>query len=217
MNAKVLLAGACMLPAALAGAQSDIRPDHKHAWAENAGWTNWRDAGDPEADEGARLRCSYFAGWVWGENIGWICLGDGEPGDGHHYANVEGADAGVNLDRDTGLLSGMAWGENVGWINFDGGGLADPPRPARLDTDTYRLLGYVWGENIGWINLDDDEHYVALYCPADFNHDLEVNTLDVLAFLNAWSRREERADIDCSGHINTLDVLVFLNRWSAGC
>jgi hypothetical protein len=54
-------------------------------------------------------------------------------------------------------------------------------------------------------------------CDADFNADGSVNTLDVLAFLNAWSAGEPTADFNHDGTINTLDVLGFLNAWSAGC
>ncbi|MCC7387249.1 MAG: hypothetical protein IT431_00625 [Phycisphaerales bacterium] len=54
-------------------------------------------------------------------------------------------------------------------------------------------------------------------CPADFNTDGEVNTLDVLAFLNAWSSGDPRGDFNGDGAVNTLDVLAFLNAWSAGC
>ncbi|MFG0242643.1 MAG: GC-type dockerin domain-anchored protein [Phycisphaerales bacterium JB054] len=92
-----------------------------------------------------------------------------------------------------------------------------PRSPARLDFDTLRLRGYAWAENIGWINLDDDEHFVAFYCPADFNNDGRVNTLDVLAFLNAWAARLPDGDFNHDGLINTLDVLAFLNAWAAGC
>jgi hypothetical protein len=54
-------------------------------------------------------------------------------------------------------------------------------------------------------------------CGADFNGDGAVNTLDVLAFLNAWSAGDPRGDFNGDGAINTLDVLAFLNAWSAGC
>lgn len=54
-------------------------------------------------------------------------------------------------------------------------------------------------------------------CPGDFNGDGTVNTLDVLAFLNAWSAGDPRGDFNGDGTINTLDVLAFLNAWSAGC
>jgi len=54
-------------------------------------------------------------------------------------------------------------------------------------------------------------------CPGDFNNDGQVNTLDVLAFLNAWSAGDPSADFNADGTVNTLDVLAFLNAWSAGC
>ena len=70
----------------------------------------------------------------------------------------------------------------------------------------------------GW-NIDDVEIWgvVANDCPADFNGDGDVNTLDVLAFLNAWTAGEAGADFNDDGDINTLDVLAFLNAFTAGC
>jgi hypothetical protein len=54
-------------------------------------------------------------------------------------------------------------------------------------------------------------------CVGDFNNDGTVNTLDVLAFLNAWAAGDSSADINGDGTVNTLDVLAFLNAWAAGC
>ena len=54
-------------------------------------------------------------------------------------------------------------------------------------------------------------------CVADFNGDGSVNTLDVLAFLNAWGAGDPSADMNGDGVVNTLDVIMFLNLWSAGC
>lgn len=54
-------------------------------------------------------------------------------------------------------------------------------------------------------------------CVADFNGDDVVNTLDVLAFLNAWSIGDGSADINEDGNVDTQDVLAFLNLWNAGC
>jgi len=54
-------------------------------------------------------------------------------------------------------------------------------------------------------------------CPADFNGDTVVNTLDVLAFLNAYSSGDPSADFNGDTVINTLDVLAFLNAYSSGC
>ncbi len=54
-------------------------------------------------------------------------------------------------------------------------------------------------------------------CVADFNGDGDVNTQDVLAFLNAWNAGDMSADINGDGEVNTQDVLAFLNLWNAGC
>ncbi|GIK18398.1 MAG: hypothetical protein DYG93_07350 [Leptolyngbya sp. PLA2] len=54
-------------------------------------------------------------------------------------------------------------------------------------------------------------------CPADFNGDTVINTLDVLAFLNAYVALDPRADFNGDTVINTLDVLAFLNAYTAGC
>ncbi|MBK7403643.1 MAG: hypothetical protein IPJ41_03155 [Phycisphaerales bacterium] len=54
-------------------------------------------------------------------------------------------------------------------------------------------------------------------CPGDFNGDGAVNTLDVLAFLNAWTAGDSAADFNGDGAVNTLDVLAFLNAWTTGC
>jgi len=62
-----------------------------------------------------------------------------------------------------------------------------------------------------WPGMDDEP------CVGDYNHDGSVNTLDVLAFLNAWAAGDPAADINADGTVNTLDVLAFLNFWVAGC
>lgn len=54
-------------------------------------------------------------------------------------------------------------------------------------------------------------------CAVDFNHDGEVDTRDVLAFLNLWAAGDDEADINEDGVVDTRDVLVFLNVWNAGC
>lgn len=57
----------------------------------------------------------------------------------------------------------------------------------------------------------------AADCPADFNGDGEVNTLDFLAFLNAYNAGDPGADFNGDGTINTLDFLDFLNAYNEGC
>lgn len=67
------------------------------------------------------------------------------------------------------------------------------------------------------IGADDFTFGVLDACRADFNGDDQVNTLDVLAFLNAFAGGDESADFNGDGVVNTLDVLGFLNAWVAGC
>lgn len=166
-----------------APAQSNIDSTNKHAWSENVGWTNWRDADGSNA--GVLVSGTFMGGFIWSENIGYINVGNG----GGPYANDPGDSStfGVNIESN-GDLHGLAWGEHIGWVNFDGGAMATPAQPARIECDG-RLTGYVWGENIAWINLDDltpgkfvsvDAAFVPIDC--DMNHDAVVNGLDIQLF-----------------------------------
>ena len=58
--------------------------------------------------------------------------------------------------------------------------------------------------------------YGCQYRPGDYNRDGDVNTLDVLAFLNDWAAGDPMADWNHDGDVNTLDVLAFLNDWNMG-
>lgn len=175
---------ASMSPALGAG---NIDPVHVFAWSENTGWLNWRDADAGAA--GVQVRTTILSGSIWAENTGWISLGDGRPADGLHYANLNAADFGVNIDPPTGDLFGLAWGENIGWINFDTrASIAAHGQQARVDYAGTRLRGYAWGENVGWINLDEATHFVAFVWPscgdlfADSDLDGDVDHDDFGAF-----------------------------------
>jgi hypothetical protein len=198
---------------------SNVSSAHKFSWAENCGWMNFRDAGSPTRAQGARLSPGhhYLAGFVWGDNIGWIHLGSGTPANGVAYANLTGAASGVTSTPATGQLSGLAWGENVGWINFSGGAMATPANPARVTTTSpRRLAGLAWGENIGWINLDDSANYVGLLCPVDFNLDEVLSVQDIFDFLGAWFALDPAADFN-GGGVAVQDIFDYLNAWFAGC
>ncbi|MCW5775449.1 MAG: hypothetical protein KIS87_03250 [Phycisphaeraceae bacterium] len=54
-------------------------------------------------------------------------------------------------------------------------------------------------------------------CTADFNGDTIVNTMDVIAFLNAYAAGDPAADLNGDTNVNTLDVIAFLNAYTAGC
>jgi hypothetical protein len=86
-----------------------------------------------------------------------------------------------------------------------------------IDPSGFSRVEFVDLEAEAAIGADDFTFGVADTCLADFNGDGSVNTLDVLAFLNAWSAGDPAADFNGDGSINTLDVLAFLNAWSAGC
>jgi hypothetical protein len=228
--------GLLILAALAAGtvrAQSNIDPAHRYAWAENIGWTNWHDAGNPVGTQGVHVYDTFLGGYIWAENVGWINLGDGTPANGIAYANINGTDFGVNRDSGTDELSGLAWGENIGWLNFDGGALANPPHPARVDTADCTLAGYVWAENVGWLNLDDATAYVGLQgsvcggVVGDMNCDGLVNNFDITPFVLALSSPAGYAeaypdcdiangDINGDGLVNNFDITPFVALLTGG-
>ncbi len=211
------LTGVWLAPSS-AVAQTNVQAAHQNAWGENIGFLDWRDAGSPVGSRGAHLHRSYFSGFVWCENAGYLNLGDGTPGSpsGSSYANTAGTDFGVNYNPVTGALSGYAWGENIGWVNFSGGASASPSRPARFDAGARRLRGCAWGENIGWINLDDAIVYVGInHCPCDWNDDAVLNSQDFFDFLSSFFSAE--ADFNASGATNSQDFFDFLSCFFVGC
>ncbi len=78
------------------------------------------------------------------------------------------------------------------------------------------LIG--WDSNGVYADSDPVRFYIEVPgCEADFNGDGNVNTQDMLAFLNAWAAGDASADINGDGIVNTQDVIAFLNLWVAGC
>ncbi|MCA9253676.1 MAG: hypothetical protein KDA54_21320 [Phycisphaerales bacterium] len=155
---------------------SSIKPEGKSAWSENAGWSNWRDAG--ETGLGVSVELNTLSGWIWFENIGWCSLASGDP-PALGWPNITGADYGVNVELDY-RLDGFAWSENVGWLRFDS--QLPAPFAPRIDLLVGRLRGFVWGENIGWLNLDGMVHFVALEDSADNDLDGDIDLLDFATF-----------------------------------
>jgi len=110
-------------------------------WGESMGWVNLRTVhGD------LRIGSNILAGWIWIENCGWVCVGDGRPLDGGCYSNRGIHDFGINNDGH-GKLSGFAWSEVTGWISF-----RTSHSRVYLD-ETGQFYGYGWGENVGWMHF----------------------------------------------------------------
>jgi hypothetical protein len=112
-------------------------------------------------EEGPYGTCiaSDLMGYAWSDNIGWIsfsCMNEYDPG----QIGEEKLGHGVNLKRETGLLSGYAWSDNIGIITFDEELLTDCPHgdcKAVVDMNTGELSGWAKALNIGeWISLAGD-------------------------------------------------------------
>lgn len=236
MNRKLTASALLALAAAPAlGQATNVDATNKYSWGENIGWMNWRDAGNPTGNQGARIGTNYLSGFVWCENVGWVNLGDGTPANGTAYANVNGTDFGVNRNPANGNLSGFAWGENIGWINFGGGALATPAQPAKALAG--RLNGFAWGENVGWINLDvaTAGQYVGYFnkCNAadvaslggNLVPDGQLTADDIVAYLSEFfSGNLAIADIaslggnpGADGQITPDDLVYFLSKFFSPC
>ena len=127
----------CMAPAKI----GRIIEGHNFIWGESIGWVNLKVT---YAD--LKIGSNILAGWIWLENCGWVCLGEGRPLDGGRYSNRSASDWGVNNDG-RGQLSGFAWSEVTGWISFRTG-------HSRVYLDkTGQFYGYAWGENVGWMHF----------------------------------------------------------------
>ncbi|MCX6354916.1 MAG: hypothetical protein NTZ78_08440 [Candidatus Aureabacteria bacterium] len=114
---------------------------HNLIWGESIGWINLRTT---HAD--LKIGSNILSGWIWFENCGWVCLGEGRPLDKSRYSNRRIYDWGVNNDGQ-GKLSGYAWSEVTGWINF-----RTSHSRVYLD-ESGQFYGYVWGENVGWMHF----------------------------------------------------------------
>ncbi|MDZ7695557.1 MAG: hypothetical protein U5R49_01060 [Deltaproteobacteria bacterium] len=157
--------------------EGNIDSEEKFAWAENAGWLNFRPT-----HAGVTVHANYLSGYAWAENIGWIKLGSGTG----PYTNTDKTNWGVNRDSNS-ALSGYAWSENAGWINFN-----PPHSQVTIDATTGSFDGYAWAKNVGWIHLkyDDPSYNVALssITPNTYYVDIKDgdNANDGLSKASAW-------------------------------
>jgi hypothetical protein len=131
------------------------------------------------------------------------------PGADHHGINSgrasfrSGDDLRV-IDRIDGALAGDSLGATKALVE----GLPGQTRPGMIIAET------------GYTGTLTDQGRISLHisrCPADFSCDGAANTLDVLAFLNAWNAGDLAADTNFDNQVDTLDVLTFLNIWAQGC
>jgi len=137
-------------PLTLHAQQSTLGEGDSYAWAGNIGWLELTPS-RPNYYDGVRVTDTCFSGFAWSDSTGWINFGDGTPANNIRYANIDGADSGVNHDG-MGNLSGLAWSANLGWINFGWAASNDPNRP-RFDLYSGGFSGYAWSASAGWIHL----------------------------------------------------------------
>jgi len=110
-------------------------------WGESIGWVNLRTT---RAD--LKIGSNILSSWIWLENCGWVCLGEGRSLKDERYSNRGTYDWGVNNDGQ-GRLSGFAWSEITGWISFR----TDHSRVYLNESGQF--YGYAWGENVGWMHF----------------------------------------------------------------
>lgn len=108
--------------------------------------------------------------------------------------------------------------------DLDGDGDIDEPIPLDLDeqprfVDDPRTIDTGINGN-GYEEIIDMGAYElppSPRCIADFNYDGRVNTLDVIAYLQAYNARDPAADLNLDGVVNIIDFLAFLNAYNDGC
>jgi hypothetical protein len=156
---------------------------------------------------------------------------DYNPVDDLLYGYTEYGDTGLySINIDTGEMlkvvdpfaavntqgRGMAIGNNTVYVTATRGDDGVP-------FFAYDLSQGTGGSWVGFENAYPNDHatggaaWVGAACRPDLNGDGQVNTQDVLAFLNAWNADDAIADWNGDGAINTQDVLAYLNDWVAGC
>jgi hypothetical protein len=105
-------------------ASSTIDSTNANAWGANIGYTNWK----PSPADGVVVGEFVCSGYIYGANVGWINVGNGDPINHIQYSNASAADFGVNYIVDSaspgqaslrGYAYGYAYSANCGWINLD--------------------------------------------------------------------------------------------------
>jgi hypothetical protein len=192
----------CLLYFVAAQADTTISANDHMAYGSNLGWIDWRG----DMANGAVIGEFICSGYLYGANVGWISLGDGEPANRVQYQNESAGDYGVNHDGQ-GNLRGYAWGANVGWINFENTG--NP----RVDLATGVLGGYAWSANCGWISLSNAYARVQttfIAAAADTDHDGIADAWE-LSYVRTLDALSAFGDADADGQSDLEEYLADTN------
>lgn len=83
------------------------------------------------------------------------------------------------------------------------------------DLDTDRVVDYQ--DNCSAVanpsQVDADNDGFGNHCDADLDNSGMVNTLDIIAFLNAYGNQDLVADFNVDGKVSTLDIIMFVNMF----
>ncbi len=158
----------------------------------------------------------------------------------HALDSVSGARFGLNLTLDGDLAAIGAWGADGGSAGsgtayifkrrVDGwkqvakliasDGIAGDRFGRDLCIDSGNVIvGARFNDDIG---EDAGSAYVfeqvgGVVCWPDMNCDGEIDSRDILVFINAWANGEPVADWDNDGTITVQDVIVYVKDWLDGC
>ena len=188
---------------------SNISASGRHAYGANVSWLDFRSS----ARHGVVVGERFLAGKIYGQNIGWLAVGNGTPANSLNYANNGPGDFGVNVDG-AGNFSGYGYGANVGWLNFGWAGLNDPNRP-RVDPVTGGMSGYVYGANIGWVNLGTGYLTANSIARADSDADGMPDAWELQHFGNLTTAGVG-TDRDGDGQTDAAEYVAGTNPNSAG-
>jgi hypothetical protein len=156
--------------------------------------------------------------WRW-ECGGWTQLQVSGPSarSGHRMAYHE--EVGVTL-----LFGGYSQGMRNDLWAWDGSAWANltpsyGPSPRRNGAMVYHAstsTAMLFGGSDG-TPTNDTWEYGRPLCPVDLNQDCQVNSTDIVWFLNRFAAGEPSADYNEDGAVDSRDFVMFLNDFVAGC
>jgi hypothetical protein len=81
-----------------------------------------------------------------------------------------------------------------------------------------QIVAPALGGDLVWrVRIEPTQAVLVVTCRADTNADTVVNSLDFIAFLNAFVAGDPDADFNEDGTVNSMDFIAFLNAFTAGC